>query len=162
MLVSLKVRGVGAFKHELGRFILTILNIPNIDEKSREVYTSITYKLHLVDRLKTNILVGNNMLYTEGFAVNLYNSFVLIHNYSVKIDINTRQQLEFLRLRALVNASTIIPSHLEVLVAFQYIKLPDSHDFLLSPAPQQHLTLYFHLLDHISTKVFVYNNIGHA
>ena len=160
--VPLKVRGIGASKHESGHFALTMLYIPGTNEKGREVYASITCELHLVDELKANMLVGNDVLCTEGFAVNLYNSSTLIHSCGVRIDINARQYSEFLRHRALASASTIIPPHSEALVAFQRIKLPDSRDFLFSPTPQQHLTLYSHLLDHTSTKVLVRNEVGHA
>lgn len=162
MPVPLKVRGIGASKHKSGHFALTTLYIPGTNKKGREVYASITCKLHLVDGLKANMLVGNDVLCTEGFAVNLYNSFALIQSCGVRININTRQHSEFLGHRALASASTIIPPHSEVLVTFQHIKLPDSRNFLFSPAPQQHLTLYSHLLDHTSTKVLVRNNAGHA
>ncbi len=162
MPVSLKVRGIGASKHESGQFALTTLYIPSTDEKGREVYASITCELHLVDGLKANMLVGNDVLCTEGFAGNLYNSSALIHSCGVRININARQHSQFLRHRALASASTIIPPHSEVLIVFQRIKLPDSRDFLFSLAPQQHLTLYFHLLDHISNKVLVRNDASHA
>ena len=162
MPVPLKVRGIGASKHESGHFALTMLYIPGTNEKGHEVYASITCELHLVDGLKANILVENDVLYTEGFAINLYNSSALIHSCGVRIDINARQHSEFLRHRALVSASIIISPHSEVLVAFLRIKLPDFRDFLFSPAPQQHLTLYSHLLDHTSTKVLVRNDVGHA
>ena len=138
------------------------LYIPGTDEKGREVYASITCELHLVDGLKANMLVENDVLCTEGFAVNLYNSSALIHSCSVRIIITARQHSEFLRHRALVSASTIISPYSEALVAFQRIKLPDSRDFLFSSAPQQHLTLYSHLLDHTSTTVLIRNNAGHA
>ena len=162
MPVPLKVRGIGASKHESGHFALTTLYIPGTDEKGREVYASITCELHLVDGLKANMLVGNDVLCTEGFAVNLYNSSALIHSCGVRIDINARQHSEFLRHRALAIVLTIIPPHSEALVAFQRIKLPDSRDFLFSRAPQHHLTLYSHLLDHNSTKVLVRNEAGRA
>lgn len=50
----------------------------------------------------------------------------------------------------------------EVLVTFQYIKLPDYRNFLFCPSPQQHLTLYSHPFDHTSTKVFVRNHADYA
>lgn len=64
MTVSLKVRGIGASKHKSEDFILAIVYIPSFDGNVRKVYASITYKLHLVDRLKANMLVANDMLWT--------------------------------------------------------------------------------------------------
>lgn len=135
MPVPLKVRGIGTSKHESGHFALTTLYIPGTNEKGREVYASITCELHLVDGVKANMLVRNDVLCNEGFAINLYNSSALIHSCGIKIDINVRQHSEFLRHRALASVSTIIPPHSEALVAFQHIKLPDSRNFLFSSVP---------------------------
>lgn len=160
--IPLKVRGIGASKHELGDFALTTIYIPRIDEKGREVYASISCELHLVDILKANMLVSNNVFCIEGFAINLSTSSALIHSYGLKIDINARQYSEFLRHRALASTPTIISPRLEALVVFQHIKLPDSRDFLFYPSPQQQLTLYSYLLTHSSIKVVVQNNADHA
>ncbi len=90
MPVLLKVRSIGASKHKLKNFALTTIYIPGIDERGQEVYASISCKLHLVNGLKANMLVGNDVLYTEGFAINLSTFFALIHSCGVKIDINAR------------------------------------------------------------------------
>lgn len=90
MPVSLKVRGIGDSKHKSGDFALASIYIPGIDKKSREVYTSISCELHLVDGLKVNMLVYNDVLCTEGFAINLSTTSALIHRCSMKININAR------------------------------------------------------------------------
>lgn len=92
--------------------------ILSFDENGREVYTSITCKLHLINRLKANMLVENDVLCTEGFAINRSSSSALIHSCDIRIDINARQHSKFLRHRGLASASTIIPSCLEALITF--------------------------------------------
>lgn len=87
MTVFLNVRDIGTSKRKSGDFALTTIYIPNIDKKGHKVYASISYELHLVDKLKVNILVDNNRLCTESFAINLSTSSTLIHSCSVKIDI---------------------------------------------------------------------------
>lgn len=135
MPVFLKVRGISASKHKSKDVALITIYISGIDKKGREVYASISCKLHLVDGLNANMLVGNNVLCTEGFAINFFTSFALIYSCDVKININVKQRSKFLRHRALANTPTIIPPCLEALVAFQCIKLPDSRDFLFYPSP---------------------------
>lgn len=130
MPVSLKIKSISASKHESEDFAPTMVYVSDIDGKSREVYASSTCELHLVNGLKTNMRVENNVFCTEGFAVNLFSSSTPIHSYGVRIDINTRQQSEFLRYKALASASTIIPPRSEALVNFQHMELPDSRDFL--------------------------------
>lgn len=95
--MPLKVRGIDALKQKSEDFAFTTIYISGIDEKSRKVYEFISYKLHLVDKLKANMLIDNDMLCTEDFSINLSTSFALIHSYSMKIDINARQHSKFLR-----------------------------------------------------------------
>lgn len=132
--IPLKVRGIGASKHGSGDFALMTIYIPGFDGNGREVYTSIICELHLINRLKANMLVGNDVLCTGGFAINLSSSSALIHSCGVSININARQHSEFLIYKALASASTIISLRLEALVAFRHIKLLDSRDFLFCPS----------------------------
>lgn len=118
MPVSLNVRGIGVFKHKLSNFALTTVYIPGLDRNGREVYTSITCELHLVDGLKINMLIGNNLLCTEGFIINFSSSSAFIHSCSIRININARQHSKFLKYRALTSTFIIIFFCLEALVAF--------------------------------------------
>ena len=161
MLVFLKVRGVGASKHESEDFAFTTIYISSIDKKGREVYASISCKLHLIEGLKANILMDNNLLCTKGFAINFSTSSALIHSCDMKIDIIARQNSGFLRQKVLAGTLTIVPSCSEALVAFQHIELSYSRDFLFHPSSQQHLTLYSHFFDHTSTKILVRNNTNY-
>lgn len=135
MPVSLEVRGIGAFKHKLGHFTLTTFYIPSTNKKGCEVYASITCELYLVEGLKANMLIRNDVLCNKGFAINLYNSSAFIYSCGIRTNINAKQYSKFLRHRALASTFIIIPPHSETLVAFQRIKLSDSRNFLFSLAP---------------------------
>lgn len=132
-MVPLKIKGIGASKHESENFALRTVYIPSFNGNGREIYASITCELHLVDGLKTNMLMRNDLLCTRGFAINLSSSSALIYSYGVSININARQHSEFLRHRALSNASTIIPPRSEALIVFQHIELSNSRNFLFCP-----------------------------
>lgn len=136
--------------------------ISDIDKKVCEVYASISYKLHLIDRLKANILISNNVLYTKSFAINFFTSSIFLYSWGLKIDINTRQYSKIMRWKTLANSSTIVPPQSVALIAFQHIKLPDSHDFFFHLFSQQHFLLYSYLFDHTNTKIFVHNNADHV
>lgn len=97
MLVPLKVKSISASNYKSGDFALTTIYMLSNEEQSCEIYASINGNLYLIDGLKANMLVSNNMLYIEGFIINLFNSSTLIHSCGVKIDINAKQHLKFLR-----------------------------------------------------------------
>ena len=158
MPVPLKVKGIGASRHESKEFALTALHIPGLDREGSEVYACIKCELHLVEGLKANILIGNDIHCTEGFTINLASAYAHILSCGVTIVINARNHSQFLRCNVLANATTFIPPKSEALIDFQQISLPDSCNFLFQPFPQQQLTLYSHLLDYTSSKILVQND----
>ena len=108
MPVPLKVRGIGTSRHESNEFALTALYIPGLDREGSEVYACIKCKLHLVEDLKANMLIGNNIFCTEGFTINLASAFAHILSCGVTIVINARNHLQFLRRNVLADATTFI------------------------------------------------------
>lgn len=119
MLVPLKVKGINASKHKLRDFILTALYISSLNQKDSEVYAYIKCELHLVEGLKANIHVGNNVFYTKDFSINFINASADILNCGIDIAISTRHYSEFLKHKILANAATFIAPKFETLVLFQ-------------------------------------------
>ena len=158
MPVPLKVRGIGASRHKSEEFALTALYMPGLDREGLEVYACVQYELHLVDGLKANMLIGNDVFCTEGFTINLANASAHILSCGVTIVISARNHLQFLRRNVLANTTTFISPKSEALVDVRQTLLPDSRDFLFQPFPQVHLTLYSHLLDHTSSRILVRND----
>lgn len=81
-----------------------------------EVYTSIKYELYLFDALKTNMLIGNDILYTKSFTINLANVSAHILSYRMIIVINAKNYLQFLKLNILANTITFISPKSEALI----------------------------------------------
>ena len=109
MPVSLKVKGIGAFRHESGEFALTTLYMPDLDREGSEVYPCVHCELHLVDGLNANMLIGNDVFCTEGFTIHLANASVHILSYGVTIVISARNHSQFLKRNVLANTTTFIP-----------------------------------------------------
>ena len=116
--MPLKVKGIGTSRHKSEEFALTVFNIPGLDREGSEVYACIKYELHLVEGLKRNILIGNNILCIEGFTINLARSSAHILSYGVAIVINARNHLQFLRQNILANATKFILLKSEAFVNF--------------------------------------------
>lgn len=91
MSVLLKIRSIDALKHQSREFALKTIYISDIDKKNHEIYASISCKLHLVDGLKANMLIGNDVLCTEDFAINLFTSFNLIHRCGIRIKVSANK-----------------------------------------------------------------------
>lgn len=118
MLIPLKVSGIGTFKHKSQEFALIAFYISSLNQEGLEVYTNIKCKLHLVEDLKANILIDNNVFYIEGFSINFTNAFVHIPNCEIDIVISARYYSEFLKHKVLANTVIFILSKSEVFVLF--------------------------------------------
>lgn len=114
----MRVKGIGASKHKLGEFAFTALHMPGLDRGGLEVYTCIQCELHLVEGLKANMFIGNDVLYIESFTINLASASTHILICSVTIIINARNRSQFLKRNVLANVTTFIPPKSEALVNF--------------------------------------------
>lgn len=72
------------------------------------IYAYIKCKLHLVNNLKANILIDNNILCIKSFLINFFNNFTYIQNYNVNIVISAKYYSKFLNYKFLVNAAIFI------------------------------------------------------
>ena len=87
---QLKVRAIGTLRHESNEFVSISLYFPGINLINRLAYAHIHRKLHLVNRFKANLLVGNNILATERVVIKLANKSAIISSYQVTISIAAR------------------------------------------------------------------------
>ena len=104
------------------------------------------------------MLIGNNILCTEGFTINLINASAHILSCGMTIVISARNHSQFLKCNVLANTTIFILPKSEALVDVRQIFLPDSRNFLFQPFPQNHLTLYSHLLNYTSLRILVRND----
>ena len=103
MSTSLKVRGIGASKHESGEFAALSFYFPGKNNTGQLVHTSLTCEIHLVEDLKTNLLIGNNIMSLEGFVIDVKGKSVLIGSCGVTVPIDVRQRGQFLTRKLLAS-----------------------------------------------------------
>ena len=157
MATLLKVRGIRFSKYESDEFISISLYFPDFDSTNRPAYTNIHRKLHIVERLKANLLVGNNILATERVIINLANKSAMISSSQLTIFIAARPRGHMVWKKVLVGRSLTIPPESEALVQFVCSSFPDDRDFLFNPTPYSHLTLFSHILNNSTRRILVRN-----
>ena len=130
MFTPLKVKGIGTSKHKSAQFAEVSLFFPGESNEGQRVYASIRCKLHLVEGLRANILIGNNILTPESFVINIGLGHALIESCRVKITIKARQRGQFLKKRLFAEKDGVITPRSETIVPFLPVPLPDDRDFL--------------------------------
>lgn len=88
----LKVRGIGASKHKSGEFTALCLYFPEKNNAGQLVYASLTCEIHLVEDLRANLLIGNNIMSLKGFVIDVKGKKALIGSCKVTIPIDARQR----------------------------------------------------------------------
>lgn len=90
MVTLLKVKGIGSSRHELNEFVSLSLYFFGIESTNRPAYTYIHRELPIVEGLKANLLVRNNILATERVIIDLANKSVMISSCQVTIFVIAR------------------------------------------------------------------------
>lgn len=128
MAVSLKVRGIEASKHESDKFVSMPIYILGVNKHKEPVYTCIYHEMHLIDGLKANMLVGNDIITPEGIMIDLANSTTFITSCNVRIAITARQRGQPLRKKLVADTTISLPPNSESLVRVMHSALPCNRD----------------------------------
>ena len=158
MLTLLKVRGISTSKHKSGEFVALFLYFLGKNNAGQQVYASLTCEIHLVKGLRANLLIGNDIMSSEGFIIDVKKRSALIENCRITVSIDARQRGQFLTRRLLSSQETVVLPCLEAMVSLVYLPLADDRDFLFHPTTQANLTLFTHLINHKTSKVLVRND----
>lgn len=157
MSTLLKVRGIGSSKNESDEFALTALFFIGKDTARRVVFTYTDCKLHLVDGLKANMLIGNDIIGPEEISIDIAGQTAFISSCGVRISIDAKQRGQVVRRKVLSASPVVLPPQSEMALPVNYSSLPDNQDFLFQPVSLPHLTLFAHLVDSSPTAVLVCN-----
>ena len=162
MAVLLKVRGIGASKHEIDEFVSMPIYFLGVDEHKPPVYARIYRQMHLVEGLKAKMLVKNNIIAPEGIMIDLANSTAFITSCNVRIAITARQRGHSLRKKLMADTTISLPSNSESLIPVTTGTLPSDCDFFFQPVQQPHFTFFAHLINNDTKKVLVRNDFPNA
>lgn len=88
MSTSLKIRGIGASKHESSEFAALSLYFPSKNGVGNLVYATIQCKIHLVEGLHANLLISNDIMSLEAIVINLGKKTALIGACEITINVN--------------------------------------------------------------------------
>ncbi len=92
MSTPLKVRGIGASKHESLEFAALSLYFSGRNGGGDLVYAALQCEIHLVEGLHANLLIGNDIMSPEGMIIDLGKKTALIGACGVTIDVNAKQR----------------------------------------------------------------------
>lgn len=81
---------------------------PRMDNNGKPVLAEIRSEVYLVEGLKAKILVGNNILVSKGFILDLLNKEATISSCNIKIQISMKPRGRFILKKVLAIKNLII------------------------------------------------------
>ncbi len=144
MAVPLKVRSIRASKHESDECVSMPIYFLGVDEHKQPVYARNYREMHLLNALKANILVGNDIIAPEDIMIDLANSTAFIISCKVRIAIKAGQRGQPLRKKVMADTTTSLIPNSESLVPVAHDTLPGDRDFSSSRCSNH--TLLFSLI----------------
>lgn len=116
-------------------------------------------KIHLINDLKTNILIDINIISFEDIVVNFTICTTKIKNYNIIISMKIRISNNVIFKSIHFKKSTTISSQLKILVEIYYFAISKDRDFLFELNEISHLISYAHLIDVTTKTIILRNNI---
>ncbi len=90
MSIPLKVKRIKVFKYKSRNFAALSLYFPGRNKVRQLVYTSLTYKIHMIENLRVNLWIGNDIMSPKCFVINVKERSMLIKSCGITIFIDTR------------------------------------------------------------------------
>ena len=157
MISSFQIRDLNINRHESWKYI--ICDIHMFDTKNDQKITSLFKReIHLVDNLKVNMLLNNDIIEFKDFVIDMIKRHAIIDNIDIIISLKVR----FLKLTIQrfihLKKITIISSHVELIVDVHHVELSITRDFLFESNDNFNFILYVHLVDAFIKFIIVRND----
>lgn len=90
MAKLLKIRSIDAFSHKLDEFVTVFIYFLGKNNKKKIVYVCINCKLHVVNGLKANMLISNDIINLKQILVDISKKTTFIVSYRVQLTVKIK------------------------------------------------------------------------
>ena len=97
MEVPLKVRGIGTSLYKTSEYTVVPFYLPGTINNGIKVIGCIRREIHLVDNLRTKILIGNDIISPEQIIIDIANKSARVGSCYLNIKINIYQRGQYVR-----------------------------------------------------------------
>ena len=163
MATPLTVRGLGISQHQSSDYAIVPMYFVGVkDDNSAKAL--IRREVHLVDNLKTNMLIGNDVTVPESVVLDLAKKQALIDSCGVTIVLDVRSRASHAQQRSIHVKKIIVlspRSQMTILIHHLAGELLVSRDFLFE-SDESNLILYAHIVDVDTKAVLTINDSNNA
>lgn len=160
MKVLLRVKGIGSGTHLAMDYVHLSFYFPGTIDKGQPVLAEIKREIHLVDDLKAKMLIENDILIPEGFLIDLTKREAIISSCKTTIQISTKPKGSFVAKRLRAAKDTVVDPWSNAPIEVN-LTIPTDRDFIFEQSPHATVSLYYHVVDAATRKIFAQNDSPH-
>lgn len=135
--MPLKVWNIGTSKHKIDKYILEPFYLPAKSNNNKQIMACICQKLYIIDNLKANLLIKNNIISIEDIKIDIGNKKAYMFGCKATISIIARQKSWFIRRMFYSATHIIIPLQSQVFALTNNFSLLENWNFFLSRSSNQ-------------------------
>ena len=156
MIISITVRELDTDKHFTDKYVIVFMYFLEKDKDDTTVKAKIIREIHLINDLKTNMLLKNDVLNSKKFDIFTFTSSAYIENCEIIISIFIKNR--FVSRSASVHfiKARIISSRTEISIFIHKISL-SKRDYLFESA-EANFFMYSHIINIIINVILVRND----
>ena len=156
MIISITVRELNTNKHFTDKYVIVFMYFFEKDKNDTTVKAKIIRKVHLINDLKTNMLLKNDVLNSKKFDIFTSTSSAYIESCEIIISIFIKNR--FVSRSTFVHfiKTRIISSRIEISIFIHKISL-SKRDYLFEFA-ETNFFMYFHIVNIIINVILMRNN----
>ena len=161
MIISLNVRELNINRHFTVEYVIVFIYFVDTNAVDKKMKICFRRETHIVDDLKINMLIDNDIIDSKIFIIDLNNKTARINSCDVTVSIEIRSSKSsivqlFVHLKKII----VVSAHIELTIFIHRMKniLSATRDFLFESKIINQLFMYAHLIDAVIEAIIVRND----
>jgi hypothetical protein len=156
MINSLTIKDIEANVHEIKKYVNFSIYLSSKNDFTRLI--EIHRKMHLVEKLKVNMLINNDIFESKDIIIDVQHKMTTIRNCdNLTIEIKIHQRESFVRRNVISQFVNIISSEAYVKISYKMKNLLSNRDFLFESFSEVSIFIYVYVIDARIIDVIVRN-----
>ena len=157
MTSSFKIRDLNTNRHENWKYVICDIYLSNI-KNDKNVALIIRREIHLIENLKINILLDNNIIKTKKFFIDIIKRQISIFNIDVIISLKIKFLKQIIQRSIHIKKTIIVSSYNEITISINYVNLLNTRNFLFELNNNINLSIYVYLINASITLIIIRND----
>ena len=147
MISFLKIRELDINRHETWKYAICDIRLSNIIKDDKLVVALLRREIYLMNNLKINMLIDNDIIDFEDFDINMIKRQIIIESIDVIISLKIRSLKSAIQKSIHLKKIIVVSSHAAMIVAVHHADLSITRDFLFESNDDLNFIMYVHLID---------------